>query len=73
MEEMAELNEVLIKTLTKEEKLKPSIDKIIEEAGDLKFRLEVVIDKLQIKDQVDQRFQEKSEQINEWFKNEFYV
>ena len=42
IEEMSELSEVLVKCVTKEKEFRPPKDKIIEECGDLFFRLEVL-------------------------------
>lgn len=69
VEEATELNEVLIKTLTKREDLKPPITKIIEEAGDLTFRLNVLANKLGIVKQIKDREAEKFQQVLEWHKN----
>ncbi len=66
LEENTELNEVLLKTITKPDNLKPSIDKIIEEAGDVLFRLAVLIKRLDIEDAVGERFREKTAQVVEW-------
>lgn len=69
VEEATELNEVLVKTLTKREDLKPPIAKIIEEAGDLTFRLNVLANKLGIVKQIKDREAEKFQQVLEWHKN----
>lgn len=42
LEEMAELSEKLLKSITKPEELKPNSKDIIEEIGDLEIRLAVV-------------------------------
>lgn len=69
VEEATELNEVLVKTLTKREDLKPPTAKIIEEAGDLLFRLNVLANKLGIVKQIKDREAEKFQQVLEWHKN----
>lgn len=71
MEEMAELNEVLIKRITKSEDLKPPVEKVIEEMGDLLFRMKILATNMGIEDQVADRFQAKADQIDEWFKNKY--
>lgn len=63
VEETTELNEVLIKCLTKTLDLQPPIEKIIEETGDVLVRLMIMIEKLGIQKEVDTRISEKSEQI----------
>jgi phosphoribosyl-ATP pyrophosphohydrolase len=68
IEEATELNEVLVKTLTKREDLKPPIEKIIEEAGDLTFRLNVLANKLGIVKQIKDREAEKFQQVLQWHK-----
>lgn len=60
IEECTELNEVLIKTLTKKSDLKPNVSKIIEEAGDLFLRLSVLVTKLNIQKEVGDRALDKS-------------
>lgn len=71
VEECMELSEVLVKRVTKSDELKPPVEKIIEEAGDLLFRLDILMEKLGIHDQVYGRFQEKGEQIAIWFKKKY--
>jgi phosphoribosyl-ATP pyrophosphohydrolase len=71
LEEMAELNEVLIKRETKAEGMKPPMDKVIEEAGDLLFRLDIMFEKEGIKDAVMQRYEQKWKQIDKWFTNKY--
>lgn len=63
IEENTELNEVLIKSITKTPELKPPIEKVIEETGDVLVRLIIMIEKLGIKEEVDKRIDEKVEQI----------
>ena len=59
IEENTELNEVLLKFITKSPEHRPSIDKIIEEAGDVIARLVILIDQLDIEDSVQSRIDEK--------------
>ena len=66
VEECMELSEVLVKYLTKAEGYKPSTEKITEEAGDVLFRIEVLARKLQIKDDINERYINKSLQMDEW-------
>lgn len=66
LKEMAELSEVLLKTLTKREDLRPPKDKIIEEMGDVLFRCKALARKLGIEDEVEARFQEKGVIMNNW-------
>lgn len=60
IEEATELNEVLLKYLTKHGESRPSKEKIIEEAGDLLFRLFVLTDHINMYESVHQRITEKS-------------
>lgn len=66
LEESAELSEVLLKTITKAKGYKPPIDKIIEESGDLLFRIDVLAHKLGIKDKIQERRLQKSFQLKEY-------
>lgn len=63
VEEATELNEVLIKYITKSDDKKPSIDKIIEESGDVIARLGLLLSQLDIMDKVEARTLHKLEQI----------
>lgn len=67
LEEMAELSEVLLKTLTKNGKEKPPLEKIIEELGDVEFRLLILKTKLGITTQVAERFQNKQKEVIEFY------
>lgn len=71
MEEMAELNEVLIKRVTKAEGFKPPLEKVSEEMGDLIFRMKILAKKLGIEKEVQLRTKQKAKQIDEWFKNKY--
>ena len=69
LEEMHELGEVLTKYLNKQPEYRPKKEKIIEESGDLLYRMTLMIKKLGIEDEVNERFKVKSDQINEWYKD----
>ena len=71
MEEMAELNEVLIKRVTKKGDMKPPEEKVVEEMGDLLFRMKILQRNMGIEHKVAERFRSKSQQISEWFTNEY--
>lgn len=58
IEECAELTEVLSKSITKTDN-KPSVEKIIEETGDVICRIMILSEKLGISDKVDKRVIEK--------------
>jgi phosphoribosyl-ATP pyrophosphohydrolase len=65
LEESIELSEVVIKMLNKSDEHKPPIEKLIEESGDVLFRLGVVLRQYKIKELVVKRTEEKSNQIAE--------
>ena len=67
LEEMAELSEVLLKRLTKGADNQPPIEKVVEEVGDVFFRLAVLIKQLEIEDLVIERAEQKEEQVYEWY------
>lgn len=64
-----ELCEVLVKSVTKAEGYKPPVEKIIEEMGDVQFRMLCLAKKLQIEMAVDARVIEKGEQLDKWLKS----
>ena len=66
VEECMELCEVLVKGLTKAEGFKPPVEKIIEEMGDVTFRMYCLAKKLQIEQAVETRVIEKGEQLDKW-------
>lgn len=68
-EEMAELSEVLLKYVNKSPENRPSMGKIVEESGDVLFRLVVLIEQFDIEDAVDKRCDEKADQIYEHYKD----
>jgi len=67
LEECAELSEVLLKYLNKAPQYKPGKEKIIEEMGDVMYRLGVLAKKMNIEGEVSARLEEKTIQINEWY------
>jgi len=71
VEECMELCEVLVKRVTKSSELKPPVEKVIEEMGDLQFRLFILAYKMEILPQVETRLKEKSDQIDKWFTEKF--
>ena len=70
LEEMAELSEILLKSLTKREAMRPPIAKVIEEGGDVLYRLKVLFKSLDIEKQIEKRVQEKAEIMNRWLKEQ---
>ena len=64
VEECAELQEVLVKYLTKSEETKPKKEKIIEEMGDTVFRIVVASRMLDIEVDVQQRMEFKTLQLD---------
>lgn len=71
IEECAELQEVLIKSLTKSEGFKPKKEKIVEEMGDVMYRIMVLIQVLEVEDEVEKRIEEKSQHLYDWAVNKF--
>lgn len=67
VEECNELSEVLVKRITKLEKYRPPLKKVIEEMGDVLFRMAALSEKLGINKEVNERKKEKAEQIEAWF------
>ena len=72
VEETTELNEVLIKFLTKKPDARPKVDKIIEEMGDTIFRMKVLATMMGINEQVEQRVNNKAKQLDEYINNQMY-
>jgi hypothetical protein len=64
LEELAELQEVIVKRLTKSEKHRPPIAKIIEEAGDVLVRINVISVIEDITEEVFERYDQKVLQIS---------
>jgi len=71
VEECAELQEVLVKYLTKSPELRPKKEKIIEEAGDVIFRVMAIATLFNIEDEVEQRIVEKAKVLHDWAVNKF--
>jgi NTP pyrophosphatase (non-canonical NTP hydrolase) len=71
-EECAELGEVMLKYVLKAQQHKPPVDKIVEEAGDVIFRIKVAAEMLGIWDQIEQRQVDKAAQMDEWITKQMY-
>lgn len=71
VEECAELQEVLVKYLTKNKEQRPKMEKIIEEAGDVLFRIQTLCQMYGIEKQVQERVQEKAEVLEKWATEKF--
>ena len=69
-EECTELTEVILKTYLKPDDKKPSIDKLVEEAGDVLFRLKVMAICYDIWDRIQEREYEKGLQVDEYLQKE---
>lgn len=70
IEELIELQEVMIKYLTKSEAFKPKKEKMIEEMGDVIFRMNIVCDMLGIKrEDVEARVKRKWGIMDTWVDN----
>jgi NTP pyrophosphatase (non-canonical NTP hydrolase) len=54
-EEMAELQEVLLKYVNKTPENRPSLDKIVEEMGDVIFRAIILTKQFEIEEEVEER------------------
>lgn len=66
LEELLELSEVLIKMINKIPEKQPKSDKLIEEVGDVLLRLEVLIVKENIQEEVSKRINDKIKQLDAW-------
>jgi NTP pyrophosphatase (non-canonical NTP hydrolase) len=71
VEECAELQEVLVKSLTKSEDYKPKQEKIIEEMGDVMFRIAVLAKALDIEGEVQSRMEQKAKIMYDWAVTKF--
>lgn len=70
IEELTELQHVMIKYLTKSEAFKPKKKDMIEEMGDVLFRMSVVCDVLDIpQDDLEERMEQKWEIMDTWVDN----
>lgn len=68
LEEYAESSEVLLKYLTKGTERKPSREKIVEELGDVLFRVQALCTKMGLTEEVQARKEAKAVQLIEWLK-----
>lgn len=73
VEECAELTEVLVKCMTKVQDHRPLREKIVEELGDVVFRIAVFVKQNGMEDEVEERVKVKSEQVNQWINESKYV
>jgi NTP pyrophosphatase (non-canonical NTP hydrolase) len=71
VEETTELNEVLIKRLTKQPEDAPPLDKVIEEMGDVMTRCFILARQLKITEQVQERMFFKMKQLDEWMSKRY--
>lgn len=71
-EELAELSEVIIKRYLKKDPHKPPIEKIIEELGDVKLRIELLIAQENIHYHVEDRILQKSNKLLNYIDNGEY-
>lgn len=70
IEELTELQHVMIKYLTKSPAFKPSKKDMIEEMGDVMFRMAIVMDVLGIdENDVEERAEKKWEVMDTWVDN----
>jgi NTP pyrophosphatase (non-canonical NTP hydrolase) len=70
LEEMAELSEVLLKSLTKNEDNAPPLSKVVEETGDVIFRLGIMIRQMKIEEETFERLEEKEARVYEWYQEQ---
>jgi hypothetical protein len=72
-EELTELQEKLLKYLTKTPEKRPSKKEIVDEFGDMALRGAVVLEQLEIDDDdIDARVEEKAEKLLAWYKEGKY-
>lgn len=71
VEECAELQEVMTKYITKRPDLKPTKEKLVEEMGDVLFRIIVASKMLDIEKQVHQRLEDKAQTMYNWAVTKF--
>ena len=64
-EECTELSEVLIKMVTKPNRKEEKIPHLIEELGDVKLRMDILVSKLNVEEEVYIRVNSKLDYINE--------
>lgn len=70
VEECAELQEVMIKYLTKGS-VKPKLEKLVEEMGDVVFRIMVTAKMLDVENEVQGRVEEKAVIIVDWIEKKY--
>lgn len=70
IEETTELNEVLLKYLSKPDALKPSLQSIVDEAGDVVLRLHIVMETLCLTGKLNEKLTSKCEEILAFFEEE---
>ena len=66
LEELLELSEILIKMINKIPEKQPNQEKLVEEVGDVLLRLEVLIIKENIQEEVSKRINDKIKQLDTW-------
>jgi NTP pyrophosphatase (non-canonical NTP hydrolase) len=71
VEECTELNEVLIKTLTKQPEDAPPMSKVIEEMGDVLARMKILAKQMGITLLVNERKEYKFTQLDGWMKKKY--
>lgn len=71
VEECAELQEVLLKGITKSDASKPSQEKIVEEMGDVVFRVMVLARVMGVEVEVEKRIEDKAKFLYGWALNKF--
>ncbi len=68
IEEIFETGELLTKSISKVERLKPTKEQLVEEIGDLLMRLKVLILHMKIDEDVERRMENKFAALHEWMK-----
>ena len=72
-EECAELLEVLLKCMTKQEDKQPKREKIIEELSHVIFRAQVYIVQNNLEDEITNSIEQKSIQLQKYIKEKRYI
>lgn len=70
-EELAELQEVLLKYLNKSPKEKPLLSKIVKEISDVEFNLIVLKSRLGLHSFVANNIAEKEKQVTKWYEEKY--
>lgn len=73
IEELAELNEILIKSVTKNATNRPPLEKIIEESAHVIFRINILSKMLGIEEQVQEEIEVKAEYLNNFYEKEKFI